>query len=230
MGVRLLLITQEGDALEAYRQALTDLGVDFDSIYSLLAIQSSLLEKPYNGLLVDVDTMACADRIEKETAKELLDLFPVIRLNFDPGKKIIRTLYYGEVGEGSTSLKEFLEKHCQDFPRRSIRRSIRRALHFNVLLSRRPDFPPELTWRTNTIDVSEDGCFVYTIEEWEPNTDVWLKSDELDDPAPIQANIRWQAAWGSPMQMPGIGLEFSQISETQRTALRRYIFPYTNRG
>jgi len=229
MDVRVLLICHDQAALAEYQKALTEMDIAFDSVFTLAALESRLIEKQYNGLLLDLETMSRAAPSEKDIAKDLLDLFPVIRLRWDAEKHKIRTIFYGEFGDGTLELADFLEQHCKPFKKRSIRRCVRRPIHFNVLACSDREFAPATVRWTNTIDVSEDGCFLYAGEDWAGCEEVWLKVQELGEEPAILGHVRWATPWGTALQLPGVGLEFDEITSSQREEIKKLIFPFAGK-
>ena len=85
--------------------------------------------------------------------------------------------------------------------------------------------------RTVALSLSDSVCFVFTTAEWLPGDTAWLAIPSLGTPA-LQAVCRRVAPWrgdalgpqtwldhdrASPM--PGIGLNFQDITPAQREAL-----------
>ena len=65
------------------------------------------------------------------------------------------------------------------------------------------------------MDVSERGCFLFSVQDWEPGETAWLTVMELSDRTPIGAEVRRCIKWGTPMHVPGIGVQFETIKESQ---------------
>ena len=51
----------------------------------------------------------------------------------------------------------------------------------NVILSKNRDSGIENSEQTVTVDVSERGCFLFSVQDWEPGDTVWLTVMELSD-------------------------------------------------
>ncbi len=47
------------------------------------------------------------------------------------------------------------------------------------------------------------------------NSDVWFIIKELTDQAPIRGKVLRKIDWGKSMCVPGIGLQFTEIKESQ---------------
>ena len=214
MKPRVILISREGDAKQTYLNAIKTLEADVDTVSSFGELHRALIQTPYNGVMIDLVTKIRAKKAEKELFHQILELFPVVQLNLEEKSGEIRTLYFGQSVGGGT-LEEFVHRECQSFFPRTIRSSLRKRIHFNVTISKNDDFSGIEIEKSVTIDVSEGGCFIYTINEWERQQEVWLRIKELSDGAPILGEVRWRIPWGKTMKLPGIGVQFMQISEEQ---------------
>ena len=218
MNTRVILVSEDGHAKQVYINALERLDVHVDIVPSFAELYGALLRTPYHGIMIDLPTKIRAPKSEQELVHEVLELFPVIQLNWEGRADEVRTLYFGQsTGEGT--IEEFISEECRSFDPRTIRASERRYINFNVMLSTNGEFDEEKTERTVTVDVSRGGCFLYTIDEWESGVDAWLKLRELSDGAPILAETRWGVPWGEAMKIPGIGVEFKRISQAQLAEL-----------
>ena len=98
--------------------------------------------------------------------------------------------------------------------------SDRKRIHYNVVLSKSGDFSQGNTEKTVTLNVSKSGCFIYTTGNWRINDRAAFTFKELDDNKPILATVKWKTVWGKSMQIPGIGVEFKEIGETQIKKIR----------
>lgn len=158
MSTRVVLVSKESSEKELYLNALTKLGVDVDSVSSFGELRKIVLENPCHGILVDLRTKINAPKGDKEIAHDILEIFPVVQLRWDPEEDEIKTLYFGQAKGGGT-LEEFINEECQSIPPRAIRASIRRNIHFNVLLSGEEGFEEDTLERSITINVSGGGVF-----------------------------------------------------------------------
>jgi len=96
MGVKLLLVSAEGASFDAYHEALTKLDVAYDRVDSLAAVAGPIAETQYNGLLLDDQTVTQADPDARDLIQQLLQIFPTIRLKWEPEKYRIRSFFIGE--------------------------------------------------------------------------------------------------------------------------------------
>lgn len=223
--IKLLLVAQEGPAREEYSQSLAGFDVEVDAVSTLSELHGALLEAAYSGLLLDVAVMSRATRSDKALVGDLLDLFPMLRLSWDSQSGKIHSLFFGQTGGDPIELATFIDEHCRSFQARCIRRNVRRAVHLNVHLSRGEDFAPTTLERTNTLDISVGGCFLYSNTDWRDTKTAWLRINELRDDSTIPARLRWFTPWGTPRRLPGIGLEFLRLTESQMTEIGQLLFP-----
>lgn len=214
MSVRLLLVVDNRDARIAYAKVLMRMGAQFETVASVSDLHRLLPQLPFNGLLMDVDTMQRAGRDEKAFVHDLIQLFPSMRITWDAAGCGIKTIPYGQSQEGG-GLEDFINRLCRPFEARTLRTAERSNIHFNVYLSPAKDFPPASTEKSITMNASTTGCFIYSTGNWEGRQDAWIKVMELEDPTPIQVEICWRKEWGKHMSIPGIGIRFMEISDWQ---------------
>lgn len=216
MSIKVLLVVQDGEACRHYTEVLLRVGVEVEIVPSLDMVGALFPQSAYNGLLVDVPTMMRSSALEKALLQNLLLNIPTLRLRWDAASNSIRALTTRRQPHGSGTLASFLIETCGTFPPRRIRCHPRLEISYPVLLSQHKSFPPAETQKSTTINVSRGGCFVYSVTDWLLGSNVWLQIRGIADPTPIEAVVRWQQAWGEKHRVPGIGLEFTQISAVQR--------------
>jgi hypothetical protein len=73
--------------------------------------------------------------------------------------------------------------------------------------------------RTVTMDVSSNGCFLFSSARFQLGGRVWLRIIDLYEKTPISGIVRHKLKWGEAMVVPGIGIEFETITESQRQSL-----------
>ncbi|MFW5837974.1 MAG: PilZ domain-containing protein [Desulfovibrionaceae bacterium] len=221
--VRLLLIAEQGPSRTAYEKSLQEMNVAYDALSSPGEMKNMLTETPYNGLLLDVPTMIRASGRDKMHVNEMLERFPVLRLIYDAQHGRIRGLHYGRSSDNAVDLKTFIRQSCAALPARSIRAAQRRNLHLNVWLLPESHAPLSAGERTVTSNVSEVGCFLITSRPWKNFERLWLVFREFTDKSPVQARIRWRKTWGEALEIPGLGIQFEQISPSQREDLLKLL-------
>lgn len=214
MGIKLLLLSGEGKAKQAYLDMIRHFDIDVDTVSSITELYKTMINKPCNGVMIDLPTKIKASRDEKALVHEVLNKFPVIQLRWENKTGTIKTLYYGRVKSGGT-IKDFINQECRSFNPRTIRSSVRKNINFNVMLTEGDNFKEENIERTVTIDVSKGGCFIYSSKKWEKHSDIWLIIKELEDHTPMRGRVMWGIAWGEAMRMPGIGVMFREIKNGQ---------------
>lgn len=221
MTTRLLLVAERGDARTAYLDILRELGVEVDCIASPDELNDVLSGGAYNGLLVDVPTMIRCECADKNRITRIMNLFPVLRLMYNPQFGGIRGLAQGGTVRDNRDLGEFVRDECMAFEARSVRLAARKNMVFNVLLLK--DLDRETAERTITVDVSERGCFIYTVDRWNIASPAWMVINEFDDKTPIELKVRWSRGWGRIMCPPGIGASFESMSAGQYAQLHSYL-------
>lgn len=215
---RVMLIAGDPVSRRGYQETLAKIGVIVDTVTSFREFYYAVLATPYNGVLVDVPTKIRTPNDEKDLVKEIMDLFPVIQLNFDSATGKISTYFTGQLNKSCT-LDYFINNECRRFRARTARRSERKTMHLNVMLGREKAGRRSPFERTVTINVSKGGCFIFSTVEWGVGATAWFMIKELKDGTPIRGEVRWKVDWGKSMQIPGIGVTFEEINEIQRDHL-----------
>ncbi|WP_250645457.1 PilZ domain-containing protein [Salidesulfovibrio onnuriiensis] len=218
--IKLLLIAESGLAQQAYLAELYKLGADVDCIESPDELHDQLCDVPYNGLLVDVPTMIRSDSANKGRVTRIMERYPVLRLLYNSDHGGIRGLSQGGTVRANKSLDSFVLNECLTFPARSIRRARRSDLVLNVLLVDDRNRFGRDEERTVTVNVSEQGCFVYSVRAWEASAPAWMVVTELEDPSPIELKVHWTRRWGRSSRLPGIGTSYAHISDSQLEQIR----------
>ncbi len=214
MSIKIILVSRKGEPEKAYLSELKKIGIKTDVVSSFKELFKKMLTTPYNGVLVDLMIRISAPREDKILVHEVLETFPVITMRWDSKTGVMRTFYYGQFKNGGT-LEDFINRECRSFRARRVRSSIRHNFHLNVMMSKNGDFSKENVIKTITLNISGGGCFLYNSEDMEGITNAWIILTELDDKRPIQCEIRWVHAWGKAMRIPGLGLKFLDIRESQ---------------
>ena len=183
MDIRLFLVAREGEARSAYHEAIKELGVKVVAVPSLKGLDGTVTDLFYHGVMVDMPTKIDALKKDKEFIYSTLRKFPVAHLNLERATGKIRVFYLGQ--KIGATLKDFVSQECRPFTPHKLGYHIRKQIHFNVILSKDKDIRTENHERTVTVDVSERGCFVFSVQEWDLGDTAWLIIKELGDDTPI---------------------------------------------
>jgi hypothetical protein len=217
---KLLLIAEKGLPRSAYIETLRDIDIEVDCISSPDEMTGALIDAPYSGLLIDVPTMIRCECADKNRITRIMERFPVLRLMYNPKYGGIRGLAQGGTIRDNRDLTEFVLGECVPFLPRSIRVAQRHRVVFNVALFDNLDRNSE---KTVTVNVSEHGCFVYSVRTWRVDNPAWIIVQELEDQTPIELLVRWQRPWGEAMRIPGIGASFESMTTSQYVQLHSFL-------
>lgn len=221
MNMKLILVCREGKARQAYLNETKALGVDVDVFPSFYEFLRTMANDPYQGLMIDLETQMKMSLEEKNVSQSILGSFPTIQLKWYAESGSIRNISLDKKTV-SRSLKEFIKTECQSFTARTVRLNIRKMVHFNVLLSKDESMYEKFLERTVTINVSRGGCFLSSGRDWSNYSTAWFIINELQDKTPIAGNIHWSVEWGKQMTIPGIGIGFRYIKQSQIEELVDY--------
>ncbi len=222
MKIKVALISNKEAAGKAYMEAAGRLaGITVDHVSSFSALENLLHETPYNGVMIDLPTKLKARKSERRIAESISGKFPVAQLGWESKTGTIRALYGRSKGTGT--IEDFINRQCRSFRARTIRAHRRKRIHLNVILSRTADFPPHAVERTVTMNISGNGCFVFSGENWEGCRHAWIIIKELSRHTPIKGDIQHHIPWGRSLQFPGIGLKFAGIGREQEIEIHRFI-------
>ncbi len=217
MDTRILLISRENEAREIYRDALEALDVQVVATASFKRLNKEAAKLRYHGVAVDLPTKIKALKKDREFIYQILGEFPIVQLKLN--KKTGEIRMFQEGGPGGGNLETFIESARLVANPKKFRYHSRRPIHFNVILSRENDFTKGNDERSITLNVSEEGCQILSVQKWEPGGRVWIVINELSDKTPMRGTVRHAVAWGEAMATPGIGLEFEEITENQAREL-----------
>lgn len=218
MSIKFLLVCREGTSLLRYLDEVKGRCEQIDVATTIKEFYDATIETPYSGLMIDMPTKIKDFSADREKVNNILQLFPVVQLTFNERTKQLKAFYSGLLN-GSGSIEEFITHKCLFFSARTLRAYRRKVINFNVILSKSNNIT-ENSERTITMNVSQGGCFIYSTDKWEINSDVWFTINELTDQTPIHGQVLRQVDWGTYMGIPGIGLQFKDIKDCQREDLR----------
>jgi hypothetical protein len=217
----ILLICREGKSRQGYQAELDLPGVLLVCVQSLMQFFRREVYCPLNGILVDMPTYLRSTEEEKRLLTDLVAIFPALRLKCNESSGEIRTLPFGSTFSGSTSPAEFVKKYCSSFVQRKIRTCERTLVNMPALLNRTLPVENVSSARTVTSSMSYIGCFLVSFEPWIVGERGWLVLPELKDDTPVPVEIRSIRAWGEYRSLPGMGVKFIDLTESQKAELSR---------
>lgn len=220
--IRIILVSSSGASREAYVRALRGLGVTFDVAENLKDISENHNQIKYNGFLIDVPTLLRSGASDKAEVNLLIDNFPVLRLNYHPSGGI-RGIPSGRFSGTSGILEDFLKESCRNFPARSLRGTKRANKILSVILNHDLSSPGRQIEKSVTINFSAEGGFFFSVGKWEKGDYVWIVVKDLDDKTPIKSQVQWVVPWGKKDHIPGIGVNFLNLSDRQASQIEELI-------
>jgi len=116
---------------------------------------------------------------------------------------------------------DFINTQCSNFIPQRIRAEAREELNLHVSLYKNKDNKrPE---RSVTKNISTGGCFIFSTHRWKEGNDIWIKFNEIFGSTLIQSQVRTVLKWGESRQIPGIGVKFINLSQSQSEEIARFI-------
>lgn len=219
MEIRVLLVADDQQTRKAYLQAVAESGASCETLQSLDGLQRALEETPFNGLLLDLPTLVRADAAAKKLVNEVQEIFPTVRLRWHSRRRQVGAIALGGYLDPDAPLADFIDRFCRPWHARPLRKKNRVTSHLSVLLSDHPDFPPETTEKTTTLNISTGGCFVISNAPRKVGSLSWVRIMELGDTAPLEVEVRIHRPWGNGIKIPGIGVSFLDLTPEQKKEL-----------
>lgn len=188
-----VVVALSEDVRNIVAAGLRSLGVEVTLLASPEELPTTLDKIPACGILLEVITSIKASPQAKKAIQELAEFYPFGKFKLAGNEVLIL---------GKESLQSFVHD-CQQFNPRTLRKDTRHSAYLAVHLSADAKF--EDAEKVVTVNVSDRGCFVYSIREWNAGDRVWLRF--LGDDADICGTVcAWQP-WGNNKSMPGIGIK-----------------------
>nr|WP_203544873.1 PilZ domain-containing protein [Desulfovibrio sp. JC010] len=208
------MVAAPGDNRGVYLRALQEFDIQCDVAESLHDVALKHNKVKYSGFLIDIPTLLRSSAADKAEANLLSDNFPVMRLSYKAVEGI-RCIPTGKFSGHGNTLDAFFKESCLNFTARSLRGTKRANKVLNVLLNRDISIPKSHMEKSVALNFSAEGCFLYSVSKWKKGDTLWIAIMELDDKAPIKAEVQWVVPWGIKSQMPGLGVNFLSLSEEQ---------------
>jgi Tfp pilus assembly protein PilZ len=218
---RILIVVKDAEARAAYEEAL-DNAVAYDIAGSFNEVLQMSTDNAYSGLIVDILTLIRSSKEEKAIAYDCINYYPCIRVKWDARHKSMSLIPLEESASTDTggTLSCFIDTRCRPFTARTLRKHPRKELALSLLLSRSQEFPEERSAKSFTVNISEGGAFVYTLEPFSRGDVVWLRFLDLPD-EPVRGVVCWRVQWGACRSIPGIGVMFDPISAEQQSRVKK---------
>lgn len=217
----ILLICRKGQSRHVYQDALQASGMVLVCVESFMAFFRQGVYCPLNGIFVDMPTYMRCSEDEKRQLTELVAFFPALRLKCHEPTGEIRTLPFGTKYPGNCAPADFAQKFCAPFHQRMIRSCERSPLNLAALMSASPLGANSASEKTVTANISCGGCFLICFEPWRIGDRGWLVLTDLNDTTAIHIEVCWLREWGESGALPGMGVRFIDLSESQRAELNR---------
>lgn len=195
----IVIVARDTNTQNILASALEAEGAGVKLLSALGDLPSVLKSIPVSGILLELITVTRSSAEEKQATNDMIQLYPNARFKFVDNE--VRILGHG------VTLKQFVSE-CRQLKPKTVRKSTRKVRHIALLLSAEEKFA--IAEKTVTIDISDEGCFVFSAGEWGAGDRVWLRL--LDNDAVLTGTVcSWQP-WGNNKKMPGIGvkLDFSE--------------------
>jgi len=215
MNIKIVVAVENEETRTNCTSILSDKDVSCTFAKSVHHLHEILSTTSQNGILIDYQFKKSTGQGEQTALlNEAAEAFPVLLLGNISPKNELKTPE-SRLAQDEKSILYFLNHSCSRFDARVLRTGTRIAANFNVLLSKDLVYTPQRLERTITLNVSEEGCFLFYCPEWRYSTHVWFTISELSNSNPIMGEIMWNIEWGRSMQCPGLGLRFKQIAPEQ---------------
>lgn len=221
MADKIMLVVKDQARKESYLKLLGGFPVCWSIVGSLKDAINLASESPHSGILIDLPLMVRAPQAIKVGIDDLLDGLPSGTLNIHAANGELRLLTRGDRSLQCASIEEFIVV-CAEFSPKLIFSRHRVRLHYNALFATTPDLcDPE---RTVCMDISTGGCFLICLRppdngDIAVQSTIWVKLIGLNNDNPIEALVRWVREWGTSHNIPGMGVEFQNVSDELRAQI-----------
>lgn len=218
---QIILVTRSETRKALYREAIELRGVACQAVSELRNVSPLASSSPFSGILLDMPVITKSSLHEKGLIDDVIQALPTAYINIAPATDTIKLLMSNLNHGEAHSLEEFLQI-CKQLKPRCVRPNDRVPLHLNALLTHENrEFATE---QTVTLNVSEDGCFLFSTNPCnEPGQKVTIDFVGLNDRTIVRGIINWARHWGEVHHMPGIGVTFESLTESQSLQLANLI-------
>lgn len=214
--IRIAVICENELNLVQYEKHLKKLPIKYDVLKASELQRKQFSVISYNGIILDTPTIMKTKAKHKPIIYEVLNVFPVLRVNYDKINDKVNILYPANSPIPCSTIEEFSKNVCSQFRSRGIREIERTVIHFNILLSKSAEFSEASTEKAVTVNVAENGMFIYSYRDWNIGDKAYVIIDELKDRRPFIVEVRWKVPWGTPLRIPGIGVKIISCGDDQK--------------
>jgi hypothetical protein len=223
--LRIALISKQENTCGFYKDLLSKReNIVFETYATISDLKKGCQEKHYAGLIVDMWTHISSANSDKEFVYTLDKIFPILYIGDHDQKPSQLDPTGGWLMARQHEIKileDFIQNQCQNTRPRGIRSGLRRNFFFNAHVQFNGQ---EKSVKTNTWNISQDGCFIISPFEQQSGEPIWLTFTDLPDKTTIAAEIRWSRPWGGDSHfLPGSGVVFREISPAQNQALTAFL-------
>lgn len=164
-----------------------------------------------NGVILDFKSLIKTNMAEKEFLNVLEKKIVLARSNYNPNTKEIASQVNGEFYQESDFFKYFINQILDPKISQHIRKHERFDRVWNVEIY---NVQNQIIEKSITKNASSEGLFIVSSLAYDPSIKYKLKILELENNELLEFAIKWAIPWGkSNNQFPGIGIEFTNLSE-----------------
>lgn len=212
-----VIVSTEPDVIQTCQQVLNSIPEMKSKIYSELSeFLAEKSDQPISGLVIDLKISMKASPQQKEELSLVESVIPILRVKKNP-KNTLSGICRALSGEGNDFIFSIFKNQFTIENTRQIRLLPRKQVFLNVRLYSDSNLDISNSKKVNTVNISLGGMFVHTTDEFTPGQKIKLTLEEAKELSYISAIIRWVQAWGrSKSKLPGIGIEFENLTNEQR--------------
>jgi len=222
----IILLTENNENRSLYESYLQNYpGISYQGYSSVKEFTNNVSKNiNYCGFIIDIETIMKESPEDRSLLHGLIERFPTIHISRIESKKHVK----GGISDKNLHDKElfdyFVKDLCIHFIPRGIRTQKRQSIFLNVYLDfssgQRNSAPEEKRFRTNTLDITDEGAFIAGAIDVQRGDKFHLVINELKDHTPIECTVMWVQPWGETiLRPPGFGVIFTSITPQQKKEL-----------
>lgn len=198
---------------------LAGCGVKVYTSPSFNDLSDEICKQTYHGIFIDIPTKMKAIRLNKSCVYNLVGKFFVSHMRIDSNTDKIRCYHYNQ--KTYTNIFDFINTQCRNAIPQKIRDDCRVDIYLHLILCKSDD--EKYTELSVTKNISRHGCFIFSTNTWTTGSYVWIRFVEIDNSNLIKAQVRSVVKWGRGREVPGIGLQFKELSRFQIDCLSKIL-------